>query len=215
MKGAILPNKYFLSWLQPASAIHSVTCCSLRHMLALLSFQIQPLPPALREPLSCHSHHPTIPTQLLTCPPFPSLVLQYKYRPISSLSLPDCLVFIHPSCPAFVLLAWFCLSDLLPDPPIDDSLPTETPDWITLPDQTADLVLTLVCYLIQVNMNFYLNLSGCESCFSVHACCFSEPYTFIFDTLCMFCWYYFCSFAFTCFYRVFAQSDIAIATRLF
>lgn len=44
-------------------------------------------------PASDRSHH------LLTCSPFPSLVLQYINRPISTLSLPDCLVCSHPECP--------------------------------------------------------------------------------------------------------------------
>lgn len=52
-------------------------------------------------PLSRHSHHLTFPAQLLTCSPCPSPALPYMHWLISTHFLPECLLCLNPSFPAF------------------------------------------------------------------------------------------------------------------
>lgn len=84
---------------------------------------VNPLPP---------SHHLTFPTHLLICFLFPSSTLQYIYiQPVSTHSLPDCLVWLRLSFPVFYSV---CLT-------IEHLIPRLTLFWMNL-----SLLICLPCF---------------------------------------------------------------------
>lgn len=144
-----------------ASSEYSCCCllCFLRRVLTfpVISDLASPSCPAVISfpPFPSHAH-PRTHTHL-----FPIVLFSLAiYIPAHFHSvLPDSQVCICCSFPAFVLPVWCCL----PDPGIDDFLPDPLQDKFAWSDCLPSF--DLACYLIQANVNFYLNLSVCESCF--------------------------------------------------